>query len=486
MHPILPPLVAAAAFAVMAREPMAHTDVWAHVAYGQWTVANGLPSTEPLLPSCRGVPMPPVDWLWNVTAYALRCLPGGSAWLILLQAGPVAIAAGLLASRMLRTSQSAIATLIGLGVAGWLLRHQLIIRPQLAGLAGYAATLWLLRLRPRRRHLAIAGVAFAFWANLHGSWPVGLVAIGLDAALGPHRRPRLAMLAVAAAAVCANPSGPLIYAGVLSVAGDAGIRDLIEWRPITETPSQLTAAIAASILLMGLLAATRRIRLADLALLVGTGAMMLDASRWIVWFAPIAGLVVADQLGRLGRRLNLRRRMRGQHQAVRLQTPGGASWSIVALAWILAFACVPLRGRVSGSTPIAAAAFLRETDVSGELFNSQELGDTLLWFGPRSAVPHLHSHVHLLRPGVWERYRDAVELRGDALGEFVTPERFAAVVLLRGRHAAAHDALVASGRWRLAHADTLTVVLLPRRASGGRQESSRRRPRRGGATPSRR
>ena len=76
-----------------------------------------------------------------------------------------------------RTSISAVtaavtAYLLALPITG-------TIRPQLFGMLGFAATLWAIARLPSRKHpLAWLPALFALWANLHGSFAMGLVALG--------------------------------------------------------------------------------------------------------------------------------------------------------------------------------------------------------------------------------------------------------------------------------------------------------------------
>ena len=94
----------------------------------------------------------------------------------------------------------------------------LALRPQLIGMALFAVVLLLVvdrRAHPRR--LWLVPVIVAVWANMHGSFFLGPVVLGL-AWLEDLARPRspgarrvLAVAAISAAAACVNPFGPAVW-----------------------------------------------------------------------------------------------------------------------------------------------------------------------------------------------------------------------------------------------------------------------------------
>ena len=452
---------------------LGHTDLWGHIAYGRWIWQHGLPATEPLTPACRGVPMPPVDWLWKLGAYALRCLPGGSWNLLLLQAVPLAMLGGAWSRRTLRTSRSVVATLAGLVAMLALLEQQLLVRPQLMGLAFFAVVWQHARGRPSWWGLALL---FALWANVHGSWPLGLVVLAAESCgevvrCRSFRSRRLRSLAIAsvaaAAAVCLNPDGPLIYRHVLGIAANEGVYDLIEWQPLAHTRHQLvvTQVVAATLAVLTLLA-WRWPRPADVLLLAVFAWQTIGTSRWIVWLAPIAGELAAVQLAHIA--------VRWLPALRRLHPPRPLSL-VVALVALLALPLLwPREAVVDAATPIEACRVLRERDVRGTILATQEFGDTLLWFGPPRARPLLHSHVHLVRPEVWQRYVAAMRRPGgDALPQLLDEFDCTAAVLMRGRHERVAAALLTREDWHVGAVDDVAIVLLRATAAATNDDARR-------------
>lgn len=186
------------------------------------------------------------------------------------------------------------------------------LRAQLLGMVLMAATLALLALRKRRpRLLWLLPILFVAWANVHGSFIIGLLAIG--AALVADRvarRPGSRLLAVVlvlcTVATLLNPFGAGVWIYSVGLTTSSQITRLIsEWQP-TSVRSYTGLAFAASAIAMAALLVWRgRLVgwpvLAWLALLFVVG---LYAERGVAWWAlgaaPIAALLLAGATERLG------------------------------------------------------------------------------------------------------------------------------------------------------------------------------------------
>ncbi|MCA9081854.1 MAG: hypothetical protein KDA58_14940, partial [Planctomycetaceae bacterium] len=436
-------------FTILSYLPIWHTDVWGHLAYGRWITRHGMPQTEPLLPLCQGVPMVDTAWLSQVGGYYLF-QNFGTAGLQFVSAGCIALVMGLLSGAIYRRTGNVWAGL--LTTAAFLLldsrqlvfNFQIITRPQMTGLVCFALV-FMLATTPQRRgwHLFAIPAIFALWANLHGSFPVGLVLLGL-LALGRYvdfsrkaghwlaglRDPQFRHLFVAmelgAAAVLLNPYGLAIYGEVFAIAGHANLRDLIEWEPLTMRMFQgQCAAIAAFVLACVYRISPRRISTGELLLLTVFGVLATWTSRMIVWWAPIAAYYLGLHVAASWKRWN--------HSAAALQNKSGLNSLVtVGLLWIF-FAYTPFgvrllhgapatpeaaaerfRKTVSRDTPVEIANWLNEHPPVGQVFNAYEWGDYLLWAGPKDAQWFLNSHAHLIPEEVWQDYRQiSYGLAGD-------------------------------------------------------------------------
>ncbi len=185
-----------------------------------------------------------------------------------------------------------------------LLALGLKLRSQLAGMACFAAVLWLVE--GRREHpgrLAWAPAIVLVWANLHGSFFLGPLLLGfawLEDRLQrrPDRR-RTFLIGVASVAVTAiTPFGIDSWRYVAEVAGDPLVRDVVsEWQAPTLRllPG---AAFIASLVVMLLLVGRRsgpEDWVAVVRLLV-TAAIGLASFRGTLWWALLAPVTAARWL----------------------------------------------------------------------------------------------------------------------------------------------------------------------------------------------
>ncbi|MFG0332119.1 MAG: hypothetical protein ACF8TS_02050, partial [Maioricimonas sp. JB049] len=288
-------------FVLASYHPLWHTDVWGHLSYGRWIWQHGrLPSTEPLLPLCEGVPMVDPAWLAQLLAFGAYSALGVTA-LQFLFAACITFASALLAGVIWQRTGSVLAAVAGMGAALWANYQQLLVaRPQLAGLVAFCAVLAIATSsRHRRSDLFLVPVIFAIWANLHGSFPVGLVLLGLlfaGRAVDVFRRTRsvrgvlhdrqtrrlLLLTELAAAAVLINPYGFKLYLAVVTISQNPNLQDLIEWDPLTLRMSQGRAAAVISLALVVLYRLSpRRVSAGEVLALVVFGAATLWSSRMI-------------------------------------------------------------------------------------------------------------------------------------------------------------------------------------------------------------
>ena len=276
---------------------------------------------------------------------------------------------------------------------------------------------------------------FAAWANLHGSFMVGLVllagfAVGrmLDLAVrcGDFRAIRqdslvrryVLMLELAAAAVLLNPYGVRLYAEVLTVANNRNVAELIEWGPLQLRMSQGQATAVIGLLLIVLYRLSpRRVTSAEALLLFGFGASALWSSRMLVWWIPLAVTFGMQHAGAIWHQ------WKPSLETVEPLRRNGR-WSVVTvgIVWIC-FAFTPFGGRVlhgndgklplgklvSRQTPLGVVAHLKKlADQNrlprGQMFNTFEWGDYLLWDGPPKLKVFVASHVQLVPREVWTDY----------------------------------------------------------------------------------
>ncbi|MDF1746897.1 MAG: hypothetical protein P1V19_24615, partial [Gimesia sp.] len=172
--------ILALAFLLFSSMPLWHTDIWGHLAYGKLIWETGsIPDFEPLVPLSSGIPFIDTAWLSQVFGFQSYQL-FGVAGIKFLYAAAITMCMGLLLYRAQKRTDSFLWGLIC--VAGFLLcdwKQLGIVRPQLAGLLCFVLLFTVLNARKWRSSywFLITGL-FVLWANLHGSFPVGLGLIG--------------------------------------------------------------------------------------------------------------------------------------------------------------------------------------------------------------------------------------------------------------------------------------------------------------------
>ncbi|MFM9966390.1 MAG: hypothetical protein ACKV2Q_34875 [Planctomycetaceae bacterium] len=483
-------------FVMLSVHPLWHTDVWGHLAYGRWIVAEkAVPAVEPLMPLAKGVPFIDTAWLSQVIGFqALNRL--GLTSLSFLYASSITAMAALLLWRGYRRSQNAWIALAGVGLwlaACW--QHLSILRPQMAGMLCFTLLLTLATSRHRRAwHWLAVPALFVAWANLHGSFLVGLLLLAgmaagrsLDLAVrcgefravrrDSHVRRYIMMLELAAVAVLLNPYGLRLYAEVFTVANNPNVAELTEWGPLQlrMVQGQVTAVVALLLIVLYRLS-PRRVTSAEVLLLFGFGAAALWSSRMLVWWVPLAvtfGMQHASAI------------WHATFAPLERQIPAvrNGRWSVVTVGvvWIC-FAFTPFGIRmlhgddakqkvgklVSQRTPMALTAHLNKlADQNrlprGQVFNTYEWGDYLLWAGPKNFKVFLASHVHLVPREVWKDY---VSISDGAAGWEEMLDRYGVnlIAVDQMTHGGLIGQLRENENWRQTYSDNVGAVFTRRKA----------------------
>lgn len=263
--------VLVAVFLLINHSPLWHTDIWGHLRFGQWHVEHGRwPDREPFLPDLAGSRQlnPPTAWLsqWLLyrsyqagagltpAAESEVASPGGVEALRALHAGLVVLRCSLLFLAMRLVSGSGVVAVAGLLVMlGLSYANIAVLRPQVFGEACCAGMLLLLSLpRLSWSAQALAVGLFVLWANLHGSFLVGLglwlgylggqmLLIYRQAgvywrAYFDHARFRelFRVFYLSCLAICLlTPSGYALFGHVLAVGQHPNIADMDEWKALS-------------------------------------------------------------------------------------------------------------------------------------------------------------------------------------------------------------------------------------------------------------
>jgi hypothetical protein len=112
---------------------------------------------------------------------------------------------------------------------------------------------------------------------------------------------------------------------------------------------------------------------------------------------------------------------------------------------------------VCRKTPAALANYLAANPPSGQIFNTYEWGDYLLWTGPRGLRVFVASHAHLLPNPVWRDYL-AVVRREPGWKEVLERYQVTAIVVDRRYRSGLIAELSTDPLWRIQFEDDLGVV----------------------------
>jgi hypothetical protein len=483
-------LVLSVIYVYLSHRPLWHTDLWGHLAYGRLIVTErAIPSIEPFMPLSRGVRFVDFSWLSQVLGYAAFRWEGIAA-IQSLYAASITLSLGLLAYGIARRTQSIWPELAALGACTWLEWQQfLIVRPQLAGLACFVLLfVSLAQKRPGNERWFLVPLVLALWTNLHGSFLIGLAlvltfavgrgvdvlrrtatwrAVGLDGTF----RTYAILFVPAALAVLLNPYGWSIFRAVWETARNPNLADLVEWRPLTiEMRQGQAAAVIALALIVFYRLTPRRVSSSEWLLLVGLGAASLHSSRMIVWWAPVASYYLAIHGAAI------RNRYRG---SVRRSEVGGRrrtspAWAFAAVLVICGAAVSSPLGIVllhhgradperslSPQTPLAATEYLNAHPPRGQIFNTYEWGDYLIWAGPKGLRVFVASHAHLVPADVWQDYMRVITLKS-GWQQILDRYRVGVAVLDPDQQGDLVDALRDSPAWSIADEDERSVIFVRR------------------------
>jgi hypothetical protein len=358
--------------------PVANPDTWWHLEAGRYIwQTHRLPSPDPFAfttaaakPAYAGEETVrrfnlTHEWLAQ-TIFYLAWAAGGFPALILLRAAMLTAfcgLAGLVAFRRTGGFYRAVAaTLATAAIAG----NFAADRPFLFTYLLLAVTIYLLE---TRRTLWLLPPLFLFWANCHGGYFLGWVALGaycLEALVHRAGARTLWVVSGLSIAVCGlNPNGFRALTVTLAYRSSTLQRSLWEWRRPQLWPPDLFAAVlflAAAILLWRF----RKVRISDWILFAAFAAASLLAIRntiLIAWLGPVliaAYVPFATALAWWGESIAVVLLLVGA--AGEIVT--GNAFQLHAEEWLY---------------PKGAADFLLAHHISGPMFNTYEQGGYLMW-----------------------------------------------------------------------------------------------------------
>jgi hypothetical protein len=466
--------------------PMSTVDLAYQVRVGDLMRASGsILSTDPLTFSAAGQPWLNQQWsagLLLSVAYSV----GGWAGLALLRALLVGLVVGLVfwTSRRWLTVRPAALFALGAFVVGM---GALALRAQLFGLVCFVLVIALLTGRRTRPRLAFAvPLVVLVWANLHGSFFLGVGATGLALladlrAPTPVMRRGLAVLVLTAAASVVTPFGAGSWSYALGLSTNADVARLVtEWQrtsPLTFDGGLFYLAMLLAILVLA--AVRRRERwlpsAPGLLWLGGLAVVGAWAERGIVWWAFGASVVLAPALARLrGSGVHA-----APHRSARPEPPAlrrlnlGIAMALVALVVLLQPVWRPsmtLAGPAGLLTdaPVGLAAAMRASGTpSDRAMVPQRWASWFEWAAPGVPVM-VDSRIEVVPPSAWADY---LLIASGGPGTLDTLGRIGASVVVvdrRGQGALLLTLEASDSGWRIVAQDGDGSVFRPTGSVGPR------------------
>lgn len=478
------------------------TDLWCHVAYGQWMFSHGvLPTTDPFLANAEGMPVLDGAWLSQVLLAQIYTMGGGELLSALFAVVVLLSYLLLFYAVLMRTKSlpiSAGAVIVALAVA-W--SRLWTIRPEMFGTLCFSFLLWLLayteshQSQTARRALTWgAAPLFMLWANLHGSFVCGLAVIycyllGTVIRIGwcsrdwrvvlasPTVRGWLLTAELATLGALINPYGMDLLVWTVGFARNPNLKDVLEWQPLSFSGVGGTGfALSIALLLFVWRHSRRRVTATEILLIALFGLATMSGVRMIGWYAATLVYVLAPHVA------NIVARWRGSKYGATAKdersrsttaevVPTARSFrytlACLLLAWIC-FALSPASQRLLGATrsakqlfqedtPLELTTYLRKHPPQGRIFNPQHWGDWILVDGPSQEPIFVTTMIHNLPPRVWQDYRQ-ISMAGSGWERLLQKYNID-VAILDKKHQPALAALIKrSPNWQVQYEDDRAVV----------------------------
>lgn len=470
----------------------------------------GIPTVDTWTFTVAGTPWLDQQWGAQMLLAAVFQV-GGWTGLAIFRAAFVGVAFWLL-GRTLRSigcasRPAAIISLLGFVVAA----PALALRPQLFAIVLFAATMWILaerRAHPRR--LWLIPILAVAWVNLHGSFPLVIVLVGLAwldevararaarepaGSTGTARRDRvrpsdrlqgstgLALVgAVSAFATLVNPFGIDAWRYIANLASNPSVAGLVsEWRsPSPLDPAgalfYLSLVVVVVVAWLRLRADGRRVTaatVAPIATIVAFGVVGMVTGRGLAWWAlsaPVAAATLAHAGGfgeRLPKVLQPARALFSSPRAG-LESRGSPLNAVVAAVLLLAaIALLPLWRPVGPAgvpigtlshAPQGIATELRAMVERGDLppharvWNPQTWGSWFELAAPDVLVA-VDSRIELFPGALWSDARQLENGIGEWQSIVVDKYPADAIVVAKTQNPEIDAVLDGSPFWDLAYSD---------------------------------
>jgi hypothetical protein len=392
------------------------SDLFWHLAQGRQTLTEGLERIDRFSWTANGTAVLTDQWLGQVAWYSAYAAAGWNG-VIFLRALLVAAIVTFIVATALWAGRRPWIAVVAAFPAILLTRFSWTERPELMGLACFAALLLIFRLAEERPRVLLAVPALVLlWANLHASFALGFaVVLMLCGEMAFHqraaRRVALAVIIASLAATVLTPSGIAIWTsgGGHFLAPPRGIQE--EGVPdVTEPYGLVFALVIAAVMATAFLSRPALSR--DVALLLPVLFVSLTAARHTPFFAVASAPYLAEHapeaIAAVARRFRVvlpQLPLASAVPPVRVDLATAA----IALAAVLAGSIVARGEPNLAAYPVAA---LDALPPGSGVLNEYGWGGFLIWYAPATPV-FIDGRLFLYVPKVLDEYRAVVGVHPD-------------------------------------------------------------------------
>lgn len=433
--PSLPLLAGLFAFAVAGLHEQSllnDPDTYLHITAGKWMLAHwALPTSDPFSHSMPGAHWIVHEWLSELLLGATFDIAGWHG-VVLLTAGCFGLSIALLTQYLVERGEAMTSLVVAI-CAGALLEPHLIARPHILAMPVMVA--WCRALVTARENNESPSFALLplmlLWANLHGSFMVGLALsgfLGLEAAIDRQAGWRskfkqwMVFTLLSALVAMLNPNGIQAFLLPIRFMSMSVLHDsFTEWLSVNfHTPQPL------ELWLLGLIFAGYGLNLKlpmwRLLFIIGLVHMALQSLRHGDLLAILAPLLAWPSLGPQLRARITEGGMTSLGQsfaALARPSPWPAYLSAVVIAGVIGAAAVakPVAPIDSPSTPVSATAAAMRLGLAGPVFNEEGFGGFLIFNNIRTFID---GRIEMYGDDYLARYLAAERGDEDSLRSIIT------------------------------------------------------------------
>lgn len=409
-------------------------DFWWHMAVGREILATGqIPTVDIYSYTMAGQPYLSYQMFWLMDVWMFWWYNLGGPELILFIHSLVITATYLIimlmcwqSTRKWGTTAICLIFAVVLGVYAWSVRPQAI--SFLLG-AVFLYTIQRYRKTSSPLLLAVLPVGMLVWVNSHGSFPVGMILLGLwfgdefwhaltakwyGVNYSQTNLMAAAMVLFLSAVTCLlNPRGIGILTYLISMGSNPTVQNTVpEWLPpsITSPIGPLFfAAILFSVVV--LVISPRKATFYQLATFVAFTTLGLWTTRGVVWFGLVMAPILASHMSAIVDNLPHHRKTANTKARSGLINLGLLAillvLALMSLPWFRAF--IPMRGDyrslITKDTPTESVKFLLESQPKGRVFNDMAFGSYMIWAAQPGYQVFADPRIELFPEEVWNDYQ---------------------------------------------------------------------------------